>query len=130
MHQFLSSVKSYTICIQIVYNLHSPKHVFSCDSFQNDLSGEVHLSGGEFPKPSNCIQIVYNLYTIGHFDMRVVYKLYTTWLLGRLYTNCIQSVVSLPFRAYNLYTICIQFVYNCIQITTPHTPLLVLHLIP
>ena len=55
---FLSRRQLYTICIQFVYNLPSPKHVFSCDPFQIDPSGEVQMTSGELPQPSDCIQIV------------------------------------------------------------------------
>ena len=125
MHQFVSSVKSYTICIQIVYNSHSPKHVFSCDSFKMTPLERCTCHLGNSPNHQivyrlyticiqsgtstrNCIRIVYN----SAFGP-IVYKLYT---IGRFLTPpCIQIV-------YKLYTICIQIVYNCIQITAPHTP--------
>ena len=103
---------SYTNCIQFAYNSHSPKHVFSCDSFKITPLERCTCHLGNSPNH----QILYELYTI-----RIRF--------GTSTRNCIRIVYNSAFVpiVYKLYTIgrfltppCIQFLYklykNCIRI--------------
>ena len=110
--QFLYEL--YTIRIQFTF----PETCFFLRFLQNHPSGEVHLSFGEFPQPSNLIRIVYNLYKTRHFDK----KLYTNCIQFGFCADCIQIVYNRTFPHTPVHTNLIQFVYNlyknCIQLHT------------